>query len=174
MWIEGMEMNVVIGALQNKSFPGRVTMIAPKGKDANGTIKFPVEGDVFNKTNEYIRAGFSANGHATLGIRPERLRVLWDNDTASHEVAGKVDMVARQRWRVQPIPGPLHWVGIVHKALGEDKPRARLIARPPQQIATHHRQLDIFGLGDCFKRRQQLQSGIGLRRQAFQQRQCDR
>jgi spermidine/putrescine transport system ATP-binding protein len=29
-------------------------------------------------------------GGATLGIRPERLRVLWDNATASHEVAGKV------------------------------------------------------------------------------------
>ena len=27
---------------------------------------------------------------ATLGIRPERLRVLWDNATAKHEVAGKV------------------------------------------------------------------------------------
>ena len=27
---------------------------------------------------------------ATLGIRPERLRVLWDDATAKHEVAGKV------------------------------------------------------------------------------------
>ncbi len=29
-------------------------------------------------------------GGATVGIRPERLRVLWDEATASHEVAGKV------------------------------------------------------------------------------------
>ena len=29
-------------------------------------------------------------GAATLGIRPERLRVLWDDDTAPHEVAGTV------------------------------------------------------------------------------------
>ena len=34
--------------------------------------------------------GFSGNGAATLGIRPERLRVLWDNATAKFEVAGKV------------------------------------------------------------------------------------
>ena len=34
-------MNIVIGALQNKTFPGRVTMIAQKEKDENGTIKFP-------------------------------------------------------------------------------------------------------------------------------------
>lgn len=29
-------------------------------------------------------------GAATLGIRPERLRVLWDDERAQHEVAGKV------------------------------------------------------------------------------------
>lgn len=29
-------------------------------------------------------------GAATLGIRPERLRVLWDDETADHEVAGTV------------------------------------------------------------------------------------
>lgn len=70
---EGMDMKIVIGALQNKSFPGRVTMIAPKGKDENGTIKFPVEGDVFNKTNEYIRAGFSANGEIILSSKKNAL-----------------------------------------------------------------------------------------------------
>ncbi|MBN9071877.1 MAG: ABC transporter ATP-binding protein [Rhizobiales bacterium] len=32
----------------------------------------------------------SDGGNATLGIRPERLRVLWDDETASHEVAGRV------------------------------------------------------------------------------------
>ena len=63
---EGMEMKVIIGALQNKKFPGKVTMIAPKGKDESGTIKFPIEGDVFNPNNEYIRAGFSANGEIVL------------------------------------------------------------------------------------------------------------
>lgn len=70
---EGMDMNVVIGALQNKSFKGRVTMIAPKGKDENGTIKFPLEGDVFNDTNEYIRAGFSANGEIILSSQKNAL-----------------------------------------------------------------------------------------------------
>jgi spermidine/putrescine transport system ATP-binding protein len=36
-------------------------------------------------------AAFKRNGKdATLGIRPERLRVLWDDARASHEVAGKV------------------------------------------------------------------------------------
>ncbi len=80
---EGMEMNIVIGALQNKSFPGRVTMIAPKGKEESGTIKFPVEGDVFNKTNEYIRAGFSANGEIILSSQKNAL--LLDESLIQYE-----------------------------------------------------------------------------------------
>ena len=85
---EGLDMNVVIGALQNKSFPGRVTMIAPKGKEENGTIKFPIEADVFNKTNEYIRAGFSANGEIILSSQKNAL--LLDESLIQYEkVNGK-------------------------------------------------------------------------------------
>ncbi len=63
---EGMNMNIIIGALQNKTFPGKLTLIAPKGKDETGSIKFPLEADVFNPNNEYIRAGFSANGEIIM------------------------------------------------------------------------------------------------------------
>lgn len=86
---EGMEMNVVIGALQNKSFPGRVTMIAPKGKDVNGTIKFPIEGDVFNKTEEFIRAGFSANGEIILSSQKNAL--LLDESLIQYEKVNNAD-----------------------------------------------------------------------------------
>jgi HlyD family secretion protein len=70
---QGMDMSVVIGALQNKSFPGKLTLIAPKGTEESGTIKFAVEGDVFNKTGEYIRAGFSANGEILLSSKKNAL-----------------------------------------------------------------------------------------------------
>lgn len=80
---QGMNMNIVIGALQNKTFPGRLTMIAPKGKDNNGTIKFPVEGDVFNPNNEYIRAGFSANGEIVLNSQKNAL--LLDESLIQYE-----------------------------------------------------------------------------------------
>ncbi|WP_294231028.1 efflux RND transporter periplasmic adaptor subunit [uncultured Chryseobacterium sp.] len=80
---QGMDMNIVIGALQNKMFPGRLTMIAPKGKDNNGTIKFPVEGDVFNPNNEYIRAGFSANGEIVLNSQKNAL--LLDESLIQYE-----------------------------------------------------------------------------------------
>ena len=70
---EGMDMNVVIGALQNKSFPGKVTLIAPKGTEESGTIKFNVEGNVTNPKGEYIRAGFSANGEVLLSSQKNAL-----------------------------------------------------------------------------------------------------
>src|SRR5690606_2210434 len=38
------------------------------------------------KPAEYAASG----GEATLGIRPERLRVLWDDERASHELTGTV------------------------------------------------------------------------------------
>lgn len=80
---QGMDMNIVIGALQNKSFPGKLTMIAPKGKDTNGTIKFPVEGDVNNPNNEYIRAGFSANGEIVMSSQKNAL--LLDESLIQYE-----------------------------------------------------------------------------------------
>lgn len=80
---QGMNMNIVIGALQNKTFPGKLTMIAPKGKDNNGTIKFPVEGDVYNPNNEYIRAGFSANGEIVLNSQKNAL--LLDESLVQYE-----------------------------------------------------------------------------------------
>ena len=86
---EGMDMNIVIGALQNKSFPGKLTLIAPKGKEETGTIKFAVEGDVYNKTNEYIRAGFSANGEVVLSSQKNAL--LLEESLIQYEKVNNVD-----------------------------------------------------------------------------------
>jgi spermidine/putrescine transport system ATP-binding protein len=45
----------------------------------------------FGRVKTEKPSAFRRNGSgATLGIRPERLRVLWDDARASHEVAGKV------------------------------------------------------------------------------------
>lgn len=86
---QGMDMKIVIGALQNKTFPGKLTMIAPKGKDTNGTIKFPVEGDVTNPNNDYIRAGFSANGEIVLSSQKNAL--LLDESLIQYEKSNGKD-----------------------------------------------------------------------------------
>ncbi|MDO5616766.1 MAG: efflux RND transporter periplasmic adaptor subunit [Cruoricaptor ignavus] len=86
---EGMPMNIIIGALQNKKFEGKLTMIAPKGKEESGTIKFPVEGDVYNPGGEYIRAGFSANGEVVLSS--EKNALLVDESLIQYEKANGKD-----------------------------------------------------------------------------------
>ena len=87
---EGMNMNVIIGALQNKAFSGKVTLIAPKGTEESGTIKFPIKGDVFNPDNEYIRAGFSANGEIILSSQKNAL--LLDESLIQYEKANGKDV----------------------------------------------------------------------------------
>lgn len=80
---EGMEMSYIIGALQDKKFSGKLTLIAPKGKDENGTIKFPIEGSVSNDNGEYIRAGFSANGEIIL--KSQKNTLLLDESLIQYE-----------------------------------------------------------------------------------------
>ena len=49
-----------------------------------------VETAGFGRVKAERPAGFQATDAATLGIRPERLRVLWDDAKAKHEVSGTI------------------------------------------------------------------------------------
>ncbi len=50
-----------------------------------------VETDRFGTATLSKPPGFTANGgRATLGIRPERLRLLWDEERAPHELTGRI------------------------------------------------------------------------------------
>ncbi len=70
---EGMEMNILVGGLRDRKFPGKLTLIAPRGEDDHGSIKFPVEGNVFNPDSVYIRAGYSANAEIILQSEKDAL-----------------------------------------------------------------------------------------------------
>jgi len=74
---------------QVADFLGGMNFMKGELVEANGaTITLDTAG--FGRVRTEKPAGFGANGHATLGIRPERLRVLWDDARASHEISGKV------------------------------------------------------------------------------------
>ena len=74
---------------QVADFLGGMNFVKADIVEENGaTITLDTLG--FGRVKTEKPRGFAANGHATLGIRPERLRVLWDNATAKFEVAGKV------------------------------------------------------------------------------------
>jgi len=74
---------------QVADFLGGMNFMKGSVVETNGaTITLDTPG--FGRVRTDKPAGFSGNGHATLGIRPERLRVLWDDAKASHEISGKV------------------------------------------------------------------------------------
>jgi spermidine/putrescine transport system ATP-binding protein len=74
---------------QVADFLGGMNFIRASIVEENGT-RITVDTSAFGRVTTEKPKAFVRNGHATLGIRPERLRVLWDNAAAKHEVSGKV------------------------------------------------------------------------------------
>ncbi len=75
---------------QVADFLGGMNFVKAEIVEENGaTITLDTLG--FGRVSDRAAEGFQRQWPAaTLGIRPERLRVLWDNATAKFEVAGKV------------------------------------------------------------------------------------
>ena len=63
---EGMDLDIVVGALEDDKFNAKLGFIAVKGKEENGAIQFKVEGDLAFQKKSNIRANYSAN--ATIVI----------------------------------------------------------------------------------------------------------
>lgn len=64
---EGERIAVVIGALNEKKLPAKLTFIAPKGiSDNAGAVQFTIKADVEVEVNANIRAGYSANAEIDI------------------------------------------------------------------------------------------------------------
>jgi spermidine/putrescine transport system ATP-binding protein len=74
---------------QVADFLGGMNFVKAAIVEENGA-RITVDTRGFGRITTDKPGGPLTNGSATLGIRPERLRVLWDNTSAKHEVAGKV------------------------------------------------------------------------------------
>ncbi|GAA3556583.1 efflux RND transporter periplasmic adaptor subunit [Snuella lapsa] len=64
--VEGSDIKVVLGALDEKEFPAKLSFIAPKGKTENGVVQFTIKADVEVGTYENIKAGYSANAEMEM------------------------------------------------------------------------------------------------------------
>ena len=74
---------------QVADFLGGMNFVKANVVEENGaTITLETLG--FGRITTAKPVGFSGSASTTLGIRPERLRVLWDEEKAKFEVAGKV------------------------------------------------------------------------------------
>ena len=58
---EGKDIKVVLGAINEKEFPAKLTFVAPKGIEENGAVQFVIKADVQVESSNKIRAGYSAN-----------------------------------------------------------------------------------------------------------------
>src|SRR5690606_14762412 len=66
---EGKEIKIVLGAIRDKNFPGKLTFVAPKGVEENGAVQFTIKADVVINEDINIRAGYSANAEMDLEAR---------------------------------------------------------------------------------------------------------
>ena len=63
---EGEEIKVLLGAINLKEFPAKLTFVAPKGKEENGAVQFTIKADVTVEESTNIRAGYSANAQIDI------------------------------------------------------------------------------------------------------------
>jgi HlyD family secretion protein len=64
--INGTDIEISLGAIENKKFPAKLNFIAPKGTEEAGAVQFKIKADVALDDNYFIRAGYSANAEIVL------------------------------------------------------------------------------------------------------------
>ena len=64
--VKGSNIEVSLGAIENKKFPAILNFIAPKGTEENGAVQFKIKADVSLDDNYFVRAGYSANADIVL------------------------------------------------------------------------------------------------------------
>jgi HlyD family secretion protein len=70
---EGKDITVVLGAIDDKDFPAKLTFVAPKGVEENGAVQFTIKADVKVEPSTKIRAGYSANAEIGLDAKEKVL-----------------------------------------------------------------------------------------------------
>ena len=64
--VKGTQLEVSLGAIENKKFPAVLNFIAPKGTEEGGAVQFKIKADVTLDDDNFIRAGYSANADIVL------------------------------------------------------------------------------------------------------------
>ena len=76
---EGMELELVVGALDTIKFIAQLEYISPKGVEEEGAIQFEIRASVELRSGHFLRAGYSANAGIVLDERKDILAVKESN-----------------------------------------------------------------------------------------------
>ena len=71
----GLPLKIEIGAIEDKVYDAKLTLIAPKGIELAGAIQFQIEGEVYLDDEYIIRAGYSANATIVTQIKENVLAI---------------------------------------------------------------------------------------------------
>lgn len=61
-----IDLDITLGAVNDKKFPAKLNFIAPKGTEESGAVQFTIKADVTLDDNYFLRAGYSANAEIVL------------------------------------------------------------------------------------------------------------
>lgn len=131
--IEGMPVDLKIGALPNEKLGGRLSRISPKAKRQDNTTLFDLEVEIADSTSKALRAGYSANAEIIISkkdsilIVPERL-VSFLADTARVEIQDSLGKIAFKNIKTGLSDG-LNIEVAEGLALGE-----KVVERPPKEL----------------------------------------
>ncbi len=100
---EGMNLDLIIGALQNEKISAELEYISPKGIEEDGAIQFEIKAAVLLKEDLFLRAGYSANADIVLERRDSVMAlnerdILFENDKYYVEID-----IGEQQFRKQEV-----------------------------------------------------------------------
>jgi HlyD family secretion protein len=72
---EGLDLEIKIGAIEDRVFKGKLEFISPKGVENDGAIQFEIRAAIVPEDGVLIRAGYSANGDIVLKRRDQVLSI---------------------------------------------------------------------------------------------------
>ena len=93
--VEGMPMEITVGALQDLNFSAKLEYIAPKAVESNGTNQFEIKAAVKVPEGSRMRSGYSANAEIVLQnaedvlFVPESVVEFSGDSTFVYKVAGE-------------------------------------------------------------------------------------
>ena len=71
----GLPLKISLGAIEDKEYDAKLTLISPKGVDVAGAIQFKIEGEVYLDDEFIVRAGYSANASIVTDIKENVLAI---------------------------------------------------------------------------------------------------
>ncbi|CAN5633399.1 efflux RND transporter periplasmic adaptor subunit [soil metagenome] len=98
---QGMSLILTVGAIENQKFKAELEYISPKGITENGAIQFQIRAAVKLESNQFLRAGYSANADIILAEKDKVLSLpesvlQFAGDTTYVEVEMKANEYRKQ------------------------------------------------------------------------------